>query len=115
MRGGAQVVYGNNNWARKHFRGAIAMLHRTRDKYPFHKIVSHQFPLEQINEAFAQQHTGHVTPAARARAVDYMQQTLREHGVHEPFFAWNDHTQRTFPQVKAMICESINSARKNGE
>lgn len=61
------------------------------------------------------QHTGHVTPAARNRAVDYMQQTLREHGVHEPFFAWNDHTNRTFPQVKHLITQSARSARKNGE
>ena len=61
------------------------------------------------------EHTGHVTPAARARAVDYMQQTLREHGVHEPFFAWNDHTNRTFPQVKHLITLSAHSARKNGE
>lgn len=61
------------------------------------------------------QHTGHVTPTARNRAVDYMQQTLREHGVHEPFFAWNDHTGRTFPQVKHLITLSAHSARKNGE
>ena len=59
--------------------------------------------------------TGHVTPAARARAVDYMQQTLREHGVHEPFFAWNDHMNRTFPQVKALVTMSALAARKNGE
>lgn len=57
--------------------------------------------------------TGHVTPPARARAVDYMQQTLREHGVHEPFFAWNDHS--TFPQVKALITLSAHAARSNGE
>jgi hypothetical protein len=61
------------------------------------------------------EHTGHVTPAARARAVDYMQQTLREHGVHEPFHAWNDHTGRTFPQVSHLITLSANAARKNGE
>jgi hypothetical protein len=61
------------------------------------------------------QHTGHVTPAARARAVDYLQQTLREHGVHEPFHAWNDHTDRTFVQVKALITQSAAAARTNGE
>jgi Zn-dependent alcohol dehydrogenase len=27
-------------------------------------VVSHKFPLEAINEAFAQQDTGHVTRAA---------------------------------------------------
>ena len=43
---------------------AIDLLRRTRHKYPFHKIVSHKFPLEQVNEAFSQQHTGHVTRAS---------------------------------------------------
>lgn len=61
------------------------------------------------------QHTGHVTPYARARAVDYLQQTLREHGVHEPFFAWNDHMDRTFVQVKHLITVSADAARRNGE
>jgi len=31
---------------------ALDFLRRTRDKYPVHKVVSHKFPLEQINEAF---------------------------------------------------------------
>jgi hypothetical protein len=61
------------------------------------------------------EHTGHVTPTSRARAVDYMQQTLREHGAHEPFHAWNDHTDRTFPQVSYLITRSAHAARKNGE
>ncbi|MFD9249491.1 DUF6197 family protein [Streptomyces bottropensis] len=61
------------------------------------------------------EYTGHVTPAGRARSVDYMQQTLHEHGVHEPFFAWNDHTDRTFPQVTYLISHAAAAARKNGE
>ncbi len=61
------------------------------------------------------EYTGHVTPDTRAKAVDYMQQTLRERGVHEPFFAWNDHTNRTFPQVSRLITLSAHAARKNGE
>ncbi|MCX5001008.1 DUF6197 family protein [Streptomyces longwoodensis] len=61
------------------------------------------------------QHTGHVTSAGRDRAVDYMQQTLAEHGIHEPFHSWNDHTARTFPQVKHLITLSAHTARKNGE
>jgi len=32
---------------------ALDVLRRTRHKYPFHKIVSHKFPFENINEAFA--------------------------------------------------------------
>jgi hypothetical protein len=61
------------------------------------------------------QHTGHVTPTSRNRAVDYMQQTLREHRIHEPFFAWNDHTDRTFEQVSDLLTLSAHAARKNGE
>jgi Zn-dependent alcohol dehydrogenase len=37
------------------------MLHRTVGKYPYDKIVSHKFPLEDINEAFAQQDKGAIT------------------------------------------------------
>ena len=32
----------------------LDFLVRTQDKLPFHKIVSHKFPLEHVNEAFAQ-------------------------------------------------------------
>lgn len=61
------------------------------------------------------EHTGHVTPAARERAVAYMQQTLQEHGIHMPFFAWNDLPTRTFPQVKHLLTHAATTARKNGE
>jgi D-arabinose 1-dehydrogenase-like Zn-dependent alcohol dehydrogenase len=33
-------------------RRALDFLSRTRDKYPYHKIISHTFPFSQINEAF---------------------------------------------------------------
>jgi len=59
--------------------------------------------------------TGHVTPASRARAVDYMQQTLQEHGYHQPFFAWNDHQERTFTHVSNLLAHSARAARSNGE
>ncbi|WP_406263567.1 hypothetical protein OIA45_48565 (plasmid) [Streptomyces chartreusis] len=59
--------------------------------------------------------TGHVTPASRARAVDYMQQTLQEHGHHQPFFHWNDYQEREFQHVKALITTSSHAARSNGE
>jgi Zn-dependent alcohol dehydrogenase len=39
-------------------------MRRTLKKYPWEKVVSHKFPLEEINEAFAQQDKGHVTRAA---------------------------------------------------
>ncbi|MGV9891718.1 DUF6197 family protein [Streptomyces sp. NPDC003395] len=61
------------------------------------------------------EHTGHVTPHARERAVAYMQQSLQEHGIHMPFFAWNDLPTRTFPQVKHLLTHAATAARKNGE
>lgn len=61
---GNVTIYGNNNWARRHLRGSIDLLRRTHHKYPYHKIVSHKFPVDEVNEAFAQQHTGHVTRAS---------------------------------------------------
>lgn len=60
-------------------------------------------------------HTGHVTPTAREQAVAYLQQTLQENGVHEPFFAWNDRMEREFPQVKNMLRLAARTAHANGE
>jgi threonine dehydrogenase-like Zn-dependent dehydrogenase len=55
------TIYGNNHYARRHLHDALSMLARTQHKYPYDKIVSHQFQLEQINEAFAQQNSGVIT------------------------------------------------------
>jgi threonine dehydrogenase-like Zn-dependent dehydrogenase len=55
------TIFGNNHYSRRHLRDALDLLHRTRHKYPYDRIVSHKFPLEQINEAFAQQDKGSVT------------------------------------------------------
>ena len=59
--------------------------------------------------------TGHVTAPARARAVDYMQQILQEHGYHQPFFAWNDHQERTLHHVRNLLTASAAAAHANGE
>jgi threonine dehydrogenase-like Zn-dependent dehydrogenase len=58
------TLIGNNHYGRKHLRDALDMLRRTREKYPYDKIVSHQFPLEQINEVMAAQDEGHITRAS---------------------------------------------------
>ena len=58
------TVIGNNHYGRKHLRDALDILHRSKDKYPFDKIVSHKFPLEEINEVFAAQNEGHITRAS---------------------------------------------------
>jgi threonine dehydrogenase-like Zn-dependent dehydrogenase len=55
------TIYGNNHYSRRHLFDALSMLQRTSGKYPYDKIVSHKFPLEQINDAFAQQNKGAIT------------------------------------------------------
>jgi threonine dehydrogenase-like Zn-dependent dehydrogenase len=58
------TVIGNNHYGRKHLRDALEILRRARDKYPFDRIVSHKFPLEEINDVFAAQNEGHITRAS---------------------------------------------------
>jgi threonine dehydrogenase-like Zn-dependent dehydrogenase len=55
------TIFGNNHYGRRHLRDALDILRRTRNKYPYDKIVSHKFPLSEINEAFAQQDKGAIT------------------------------------------------------
>jgi len=64
------IIFGNRriiglaHYEAEHLRGALDLMRRTLNKYPWGSVVSHKFPLEQINEAFAQQDKGHVTRAA---------------------------------------------------
>jgi len=58
------TIIGNNHYSRRHLRDALDILHRCRGKYPFEKIVSHKFPLEEINEVMAAQDQGHITRAS---------------------------------------------------
>jgi Zn-dependent alcohol dehydrogenase len=58
------TIIGNNVYGRRHLRDAIDVLRRTRHKYPFDRIVSHKFPLEQVNDVFAEQDKGHITRAS---------------------------------------------------
>jgi threonine dehydrogenase-like Zn-dependent dehydrogenase len=58
------TIFGTNHYERRHLRDALDILRRTQRKYPYERIVSHKFPLEQINEAFAAQATGKVTRAS---------------------------------------------------
>jgi threonine dehydrogenase-like Zn-dependent dehydrogenase len=47
-----------------HLRQALDLVRRTKDRYPWHQVVSHTFPLERINEAFERASAGEVTRAA---------------------------------------------------
>jgi threonine dehydrogenase-like Zn-dependent dehydrogenase len=49
---------------------AVDFLVRTRDKYPLTKVISHQFPLERIDEAFATaEWLGRASGSAVTRAI----------------------------------------------
>ena len=43
---------------------ALDFLKGNKDKYPFHRLISHKFPLDQINEAFAFAAEGRLSRAA---------------------------------------------------
>jgi hypothetical protein len=55
------TIYGNNVYGKRHLQDALDILRRTHQKYPFDKIVSHKFPLDEINEVLAAQDKGHIT------------------------------------------------------
>lgn len=42
---------------------SLQLMQKTKDRFPFGKVLSHKFPLEQINEAFRQADEGKVTRA----------------------------------------------------
>ena len=66
----AWIIFGNRriqgvaHYEAEHLRGALDLMRRTLNKYPWAQVISHKFPLEAINEAFAEQDKGHITRAA---------------------------------------------------
>ncbi len=66
----SSLIFGNRSivgmvyYEAEHLQQALDLMRRTRDRYPWHKVVSHTFPLEQINEAFVAADEGRVTRAA---------------------------------------------------
>jgi D-arabinose 1-dehydrogenase-like Zn-dependent alcohol dehydrogenase len=64
------LIFGNRSilgmvyYEAEHLQQALELMRRTHDRYPWHKVVSHTFPLEQINEAFVAADQGKVTRAA---------------------------------------------------
>ncbi len=66
----AWIVFGNRriqgvaHYEAEHLKGALDLMVRTRGKYPYERILSHKFPLDEINAAFTQQVQGHITRAA---------------------------------------------------
>ena len=64
------LIFGNRSilgmvyYEAEHLQQALDLMRRTSNDYPWHKVVSHTFPLERINEAFAEADQGRVTRAA---------------------------------------------------
>ena len=55
----AVIFYGPDT-----LKKALDFLSRTRDKYPFEKILSRTYPLEEIDKAFEEQDKGLVSRSA---------------------------------------------------
>jgi putative phosphonate catabolism associated alcohol dehydrogenase len=51
-------LIGVHNYDTRHLQRAVDFLEQTCDRYPFDALVSHRFPLEQINEAMALAESG---------------------------------------------------------
>src|SRR5919199_1828117 len=64
------LIFGNRSilgmvyYEAEHLRQALQLMERTRERYPWQRVVSHTFPLERINEAFVEADAGRVTRAA---------------------------------------------------
>jgi threonine dehydrogenase-like Zn-dependent dehydrogenase len=58
------TMYGMVYYEAEHLRQAIELMARTREKYPWHKVLSHSFALEDINQAFEMADRGEVTRAS---------------------------------------------------
>ena len=57
-------IYGIHVYEARHLRQALQLLETKQSIYPFHKIISHRFPLEEVNDVFAQQDKGAITRAS---------------------------------------------------
>jgi threonine dehydrogenase-like Zn-dependent dehydrogenase len=64
------LIFGNRSilgmvyYEAEHLQQALELIARTTERYPWDRVVSHTFPLAQINEAFVAADQGQVTRAA---------------------------------------------------
>jgi D-arabinose 1-dehydrogenase-like Zn-dependent alcohol dehydrogenase len=61
---GNRTMYGMVYYEAEHLQQALQLMERTRDVYPWDRVISHTFPLGQIDEAFRLSDAGEVTRAA---------------------------------------------------
>ncbi len=58
------TVYNMVYYEAEHMQQGLDLMWRTREKYPWDRVISHTFPLAQINEAFEAADEGRATRAA---------------------------------------------------
>ena len=61
---GGKTLHGLMWYRPESLQQALTLLSTRADRYPFHKILSHHYPLSAINDAFAEQDCGKVHRAA---------------------------------------------------
>jgi threonine dehydrogenase-like Zn-dependent dehydrogenase len=61
---GNRKIIGVSHYEADHLEKALKFMQRTRERYPYDKVLSHKFPLDQVNDAFSQQADGHITRGA---------------------------------------------------
>jgi threonine dehydrogenase-like Zn-dependent dehydrogenase len=61
---GNRTMYGMVYYEAEHLQQALQLMERTREKYPWDRVISHTFSLDQIGEAFRRSDVGEVTRAA---------------------------------------------------
>ncbi len=61
---GGKTILGLMWYQPESLRRALELLSTRSDRYPFHKLLSHQYPLSAIDEAFRDQDAGNVHRAA---------------------------------------------------
>jgi threonine dehydrogenase-like Zn-dependent dehydrogenase len=51
-------IRGVHNYDAKHLQWGVDFLSQTKKRFPFHKLVTHRFPLSEINEAMKMAESG---------------------------------------------------------
>ena len=61
---GGKTILGMMWYRPESLKAALVMLSESATRYPFHRILSHSYPLTEVDQAFADQDTGSVQRAA---------------------------------------------------
>ncbi len=61
---GSKTVYGVTFYSAEALKKALDFLNRAKDRYPFEKIISRKYSLDDINQAFQDQNNGLVSRSA---------------------------------------------------